>query len=384
MRLSYRLYRYCLFVVTLGLLSQAQAAPLIVPAPPALAAKSYILIDFDSNFPIVEKAADERIEPASLTKVMTAFIVFDELQKGNIHLDDLVTVSTKAWRTGGSKTFIEVGKQVRIEDLLRGMIIQSGNDATIALAEHIAGSEDVFAAMMNQQAKNLGMINSHFTNSTGLPDPELFTTARDLAILARVMIHQFPDYYRWYSEKEFTYNGITQHNRNRLLWRDESVDGMKTGHTESAGYCLVASAKRENMRLVSVVLGAKGENARAQETQTLLNFGFRFFETHKLYAANEALTTVRIWKGASEQLPMGLRETLFVTIPRGQYANLNASVQIPPNLTAPANAGQELGSVQITLDGKLVAERPLIALQNIEEGGLISRMVDEVMLMIKN
>jgi len=370
-------------LLSLVVQAQAQTVPVIMPAPPALAAKSYILVDFDSNVPIVEKLADERIEPASLTKIMAAYIIFDELRKGTLSLEDLVTVSAKAWRTGGSKTFIEVGKQVRVEDLLRGMIVQSGNDATIALAEHIAGTEEVFAAMMNQQAKNLGMLNSHFTNSTGLPDRELFTTARDLAILARAMIQRFPEYYRWYAEKEFTFNNITQRNRNLLLWRDETVDGMKTGHTESAGYCLVASAKREGMRLVSVILGAKSENGRAQETQSLLNFGFRFYETHKLYSANEALSTARIWKGAVEQLPIGLQETLFVTIPRGQYPNLNASVQLLPTITAPASMGQEMGTVQISLDGKLVAERPLIALQDVEEGGFISRLVDEVMLMIK-
>ncbi len=370
-------------LLSLVVQAQAQTAPVIMPAAPELAAKSYILVDFDSNVPIVEKLADERVEPASLTKIMTAYIVFDELRKGNLRLDDLVTVSAKAWRTGGSKTFIEVGKQVRVEDLLRGMIVQSGNDATIALAEHIAGTEEVFAAMMNQQAKNLGMLNSHFKNSTGLPEPEHFTTARDLATLARLMIRQFPEYYRWYAEKEFTFNGITQRNRNMLLWRDESVDGMKTGHTESAGYCLVASAKREGMRLVSVILGAKSENGRAQETQSLINFGFRFYETHKLYSANEALSTARIWKGAVEQLPIGLQETLFVTIPRGQYPNLNASVQLLPTITAPASMGQEMGTVQISLAGKLVAERPLIALQDVEEGGLFSRLVDEVMLMIK-
>lgn len=358
-------------------------APTIMPASPSLAAKSYLLIDFDSNHILVEKNIDEQVEPASLTKIMTAYIVFDELKKGNIKLDDLVTVSNKAWRTGGSKTFIEVGKQVSVESLLKGMIVQSGNDATIALAEHIAGNEEVFAAVMTQRAKSLGMTHTNFVNTTGLPDPIHVTTARDLAILARAMIRDFPDYYKWYAEKEFTFNGITQHNRNTLLWRDDTIDGMKTGHTDSAGYCLVASARRDGMRLISVLLGAKSENARAQESQTLLNFGFRFYETHKLYAANEALTTARIWKGATDQLAMGLIEPLYVTIPRGQYESLNASVNIPPTITAPANAGQEMGTVQISLDGKFITEKPLIALQSVDEGGVVSRLVDELMLMIK-
>lgn len=364
-------------------LSNSYAAPTLVPESPAIAAKSYLLEDFNSGQILVEGDVDKRIEPASLTKLLTAYIVFDEIQSGNITLEDQVHISEKAWRTPGSRTFIEVGSQVSVKDLLRGMIIQSGNDATVALAEYVAGSEDAFASLMNQYADTLGMENSHFTNSTGLPNPEHYTTARDLADLTRQLIRNFPEYYTYYSVKKFTYNDITQYNRNKLLWHDDHVDGVKTGHTESAGYCLITSAQQEDMRLISVVIGADSEDGRASESQKLLNYGFRFFRTHRLYAAGEALTSVRVWKGNADKLSLGLNEDLFVTIPRGQYENLNASMEINSTITAPVTKGRRYGTVKVMLQQDNVAQRPLLSLQDIAEGGLFQRLSDEVMLLFQ-
>jgi len=291
-----------------------------------------------------------------------------------------VTVSEKAWRTPGSRMFIEVGKQVSVEDLLKGMIIQSGNDATVALAEYIAGSEETFAALMNRHAEEIGLQGSHFTNSTGLPDPDHYMTARDIARITELLIADFSEYYQWYSQKEFTFNEITQYNRNKLLWRDDSVDGVKTGHTESAGYCLVTSAVKDNMRLITVVLGTKSENARADASQALLNFGFRFYETHKLYDAGASLTTTRIWKGSTDSVSLGLNGPLYVTIPRGQYKSLDASMTIDNQITAPVTRGQALGTVQVQLGDELIAEHELIALQGVDEGSLWQRIVDEALL----
>src|SRR5690554_127605 len=304
------------------------ALPVPTPAAPQLGAPSYILVDFHSGQELAGKNADERMEPASLTKLMTVYAVLHELNAGRLSLDDQVTVSEKAWRAEGSRMFIEVGTKVSVEKLLRGVIIQSGNDASIALAEHIAGSEGTFAQLMNQYAQTLGMTGTHFMNATGLPHPEHFSTARDLAKLAAAIIREFPEHYSLYSEKQFTYNGITQYNRNKLLWRDPSVDGLKTGHTQSAGYGLITSAQRENMRLISVVMGTKGEDDRAQQSQALLNYGFRFFETHRLYAAGTALAEPRVWKGVTEYLPLGLSRDLYVTIPRNQYEQLDASMSV--------------------------------------------------------
>ena len=360
-------------------LTAATARAGIVPAAPDIDARGYILVDYHSGDVLAEKGADERMEPASLTKMMTAYILLDELARGKINLGDEVLISEKAWRMPGSRTFVEVGKRVPVETLLKGMIVQSGNDATVALAEYVAGDEDVFAAMMNQTAKKLGMSASHFVNSTGLPDPDHYSTPRDLATLARALIRDFPEHYAWYSIKKFKYNGIEQFNRNKLLWRDDSVDGLKTGHTESAGYCLVASAKRDEMRLISVVLGAKSENGRARESQKLLNYGFRFFETHRLYAPRKALTKVRVWKGEVEELPLGLARELYVTIPRGEYDNLKATMKIEPRITAPVNKGQRYGSVVVSLEGKTLAEAPLVALQDVPEGGLIQSLKDDIL-----
>ncbi len=361
--------------------SSLQAAP--TPAPPEIGARAYLLQDFNSGQLLAEKKIHERMEPASLTKLMTAYIVFSELESNNIKLDDMVLISEAAWKMTGSRMFIEVNKRVSVEDLLQGMIIQSGNDASVALAEHVAGSEDAFASLMNSYAINLGMSATNFINSTGMPDSEHYTTVNDLAILTRALIKNFPQYYKWYSVREFTFNGITQPNRNKLLWRDKSVDGVKTGHTKSAGYCLIASAKRDDMRLISVVLGTKSENARAQESQKLLNYGFRFYETRRLYAANEALTTTRIWKGEVEQLPLGLTEDLFVTVPRGQFDNLDKRMDINALIMAPAAKGHQYGTVEISLEGGDIAIRPLVALRDLAEGDLGQRLMDEVQLLFE-
>ncbi len=374
---------FFILVFTLFFSINIHAIPKVIPKAPAIAAKSYILIDFNSNKVISENNANMPVAPASITKVMTAYVVFSELEEGNIQLSDMVTVSKKAWKTPGSRMFIKVNSKVSIEDLLQGMIIQSGNDASVALAEHIAGSEDTFAALMNQHAQELGMHSSNFLNSTGLPNPDHKTSAKDLAILANALIKRFPQYYKWYSTKEFTYNNITQPNRNKLLWRDSTVDGMKTGFTDDAGYCLLSSAKRNNMRLVSVVLGTDSANARAQESQKLLNFGFRFYESHVVYPVNKALKTVRIFKGSSQQLPLGVKKELAVTIPRGQYKNLKPSINIDSPLVAPISQGQQLGKVEIRLNDKLLSSSPLIALKTIEEGSLWQQAKDSALMMLE-
>jgi D-alanyl-D-alanine carboxypeptidase (penicillin-binding protein 5/6) len=356
------------------------AAALPIPKPPSTGAKSFIIQDFESGYILAEKNADQSVEPASITKLMTAYVVFNELQAGNINLSDMVTISEKAWRTPGSRMFVEVNKQVLVEDLLQGMIVQSGNDATMALAEHIAGSEETFAALMNRHAEEIGMTGSHFVNSTGLPDENHHMTAKDIALLATLLIRKYPEYYHWYSQKEFTFNDITQYNRNKLLWRDDSVDGLKTGFTDSAGYCLVTSANKDGMRLITVVLGTDSANARVDASQALLNYGFRFFETHKLYDAGTQLATSRIWKGSTETVPLGLDQALYVTIPRGQYKSLDASMSIDERITAPVNEGQSLGSVQVKLSNELVADQPLVSLQQIGEGTFWQRISDEALL----
>lgn len=349
-----------------------------VPAPPTIGAQNYYLIDYHSGRILAEKNPDVRIAPASLTKLMTAFVVFSELSKGNIKLDEEVTISERAWRTGGSRMFIEVGKRVSVDLLLKGMIIQSGNDASVALAEHVAGGEDTFAQFMNQYASELGMVNTHFMNATGLPHKEHYSSARDIAILTRNLIQRFPDYYSLYSQKSFTYNKITQQNRNKLLWRDPTVDGVKTGYTASAGYCLVSSAEREGMRLVSVVLGAKSTKARTSQSQALLNYGFRFYETRRIYAGMDPRIQPRIWQGAKENITLGIADDLFITIPRGEYSNLNASTNLPETIMAPINKGTALGTVTIKLGEEVLAERPLIAIETVAEGSLWQIMVDKV------
>jgi serine-type D-Ala-D-Ala carboxypeptidase (penicillin-binding protein 5/6) len=359
-----------------SMISVAQAAP--VPSPPKLAAKSFLLIDFNSGRILAEKNIDKKVEPASITKLMTAYVVYKEIESARLSLDEEVTISKKAWKMKGSKMFIEVGKKVTVKKLMKGLIIQSGNDATVALAEHIAGSESTFADYMNQYAQQLGMKDTNFVNATGWPNKNHVTTAADLSRLATAIIREFPEHYEWYKEKEYTYNGIKQYNRNKLLWRDKSVDGFKTGHTESAGYCLVASAKREDMRLISIVLGTKSEKARENVSQSLLSYGFRFYESNKLYGAGDTLNTARIWMGASEKLNLGLSDDLFVTIPRGQYKKLDAVMDVNNEIEAPIKKGQQLGVVSIKLEGKEIISRPLIALQSIEEGSLWQRGKDHI------
>ena len=374
---------YIIFVAAHLFAASAFAAPLPIPKAPSTGAKSFIIQDFESGRVLAEKNADQPVEPASITKLMTAYVVFNELQAGNIALGDMVTISEKAWRTPGSRMFVEVNKQVSVEDLLQGMIVQSGNDATMALAEHIAGSEETFAALMNRHAEEIGMTGSHFINTTGLPDENHYMTAKDIALLATLLIEKYQEYYHWYSQKEFTFNEITQYNRNKLLWRDESVDGLKTGFTDSAGYCLVTSAKKDGMRLITVVLGTENANARVDASQALLNYGFRFFETHKLYDAGTRLTTSRIWKGSTDTVPLGLDQTLYVTIPRGQYKSLDASMSIDDRITAPVNEGQSLGSVQVKLGDEVVADKPLVSLQMIGEGSFWQRISDEALLYLE-
>jgi len=361
----------------------AYAAGISAPPAPDIAARGYLLLDYNSGHVIASRKADERLEPASLTKMMTSYVILSELNAGKINLKDKVLISEKAWRMPGSRTFVEVGKRVSVETLLKGMIIQSGNDATVALAEYVAGSEETFANLMNQTANALGMGASHFVNSTGLPHADHYTNARDMATLAQALIRDFPEHYAWYSIKEFSYNGIKQYNRNKLLWQDDKVDGIKTGHTEAAGYCLVSSAKQDEMRLISVVLGAKSENSRARESQKLLSYGFRFFETHKLYAPDEALTEVRVWKGETENVALGLNKEMLITIPRGQYDNLNASMKVTSKITAPVNKGKQYGMVEVMLNGEAVATQPLIALQDVAEAGLIDSLIDEALLLFE-
>lgn len=356
---------------------------ILIPSPPKLAATSYLLEDANSAKMLAEKNPDERLAPASLTKIMTVYVVFRELAAGNLQLTDQVIVSKNAWKTPGSRMFIEVNKQVGLEDLLKGVIIASGNDASVALAEHVAGDEATFAQMMNQQAERLGMKDTHYGNSTGLPAEEHYTTARDLAILTRALIKDFPEYYGWHSIQEFTYNKIKQHNRNKLLWRNKAVDGVKTGHTEEAGYCLVASAKRDDMRLISVVMGTRSESARAGETQALLNYGFRFFETHRLYGASDTLTEARVWKGDTTELPLGLQEDLYVTIPRRQFKNLDATLDIDQPIIAPVEQAQPLGKLTITLSDEEIVQKPLTALQSVPEGNLFRRLYDRALLLLE-
>ncbi len=366
-----------------GALAPVIAATIPVPAAPELEAKSYLLKDFDSGQVLAEKNADERVEPASITKLMTAYVIYKSLRDSQISLDDQVLISEEAWRTGGSKMFIEVNTRVRLEDLLKGMIIQSGNDSSIALAEHVAGSEQTFASVMNTEAESLGMSGTHFVNSTGWPHPDHYTTARDIATLGEAIIREFPEEYKRYAEKEFVFNGITQFNRNKLLWRDESVDGLKTGHTESAGYCLIASAKRENMRLTSVIMGASSENTRATQSQALLNYGFRFFETHKLYSAGQSLAEHRIWKGEQKNMPVGLSQDFYVSIPRGQYDALKASLDVEAEIEAPVQQGQEVGQVKVTLQDETIKQTSLVALTEIPGGGLIRYVTDSILQLVQ-
>jgi serine-type D-Ala-D-Ala carboxypeptidase (penicillin-binding protein 5/6) len=359
------------------------AQPIVTPQAPALNAKAYILIDVNSGKVIAEKNSEEHLPPASLTKVMTLYVISHALHSEQIHLQDSVRVSKEAWKIGGSRMFIKEGQQVLIEDLLKGIIVDSGNDACVAMAEHIAGTENAFADLMNQHAQHLGMNNSHFTDSTGLPDPKHYTTAKDLAILGRSLISDFPEYYKWYKQKWFSYNGIRQPNRNRLLWRDNQVDGIKTGHTNEAGFCLVSSAKRGNMRLLAVVLGEPSETLRADDSEKLLQYGFRFFETHELYKSNQTIVSLPLYKGMTDSVSAGLTEEQFITIPAGQYQRLNISTKVPEYLQAPMKKGDKIGELVIQFDNEVIATHPLYALQDIEIGGFYTRFKDSIRLLFK-
>ena len=351
-----------------------------VPAPPIIGAKSYLVIDATTGHELATLDPDLALAPASLTKLMTAYVVFKALRQGQIQLEDETTISEKAWRTEGSRMFVEVGKRVKVEDLLLGMIVQSGNDASVALAEHIAGTEDVFAQMMNQMAAQLGMHSSSFRNATGLPAEGHVTTARDLATLARAIVEEFPEYYAWYSVKEYTFNDIKQPNRNRLLWRDASVDGLKTGHTDEAGYCLVSSASRDGMRIISVVMGTSSDKARSDGSQALINYGFRFFETRLLYKAGEEITTARVWKSANETSRLGVLEDLYITLRRGAYDQLESTLDIPAIVEAPLSSGQPIAELRISLGGDEVLRTPLRALDDNPTGSVWQRMRDGVSL----
>ncbi|MBZ4193789.1 MAG: D-alanyl-D-alanine carboxypeptidase [Candidatus Contendobacter sp.] len=351
-----------------------------IPPPPQVPVRAYVLMDYQSGNLLANMKGDERMEPASITKLMTAYVVYKALKSGKIHLTDQVTISEKAWRTQGSKMFIKIGSQVPVEDLLMGMVVQSGNDATVALAEHVAGSEETFAKLMNQEAERLGMKNSHFTNAPGMPDPNHYMSAHDIAVLARAIIQDFPDQYPRYSVRSFKYNNIEQQNRNRLLLTDASVDGVKTGHTESAGYCLVSSAKRNDTRLISVVLGSEKEKERFQASQALLNYGFSFFESRKLYDANTPIVTTRIWKGREAELPLGVVQPLYVTVPKGQAPQVNTTTTVQPTIVAPAQKDQAFGEIVVKLGDQEVSKTPLVALKEVPESGWFGRMIDSILM----
>ncbi|WP_431474762.1 D-alanyl-D-alanine carboxypeptidase family protein [Marinobacter sp. KM021] len=374
--------RSFVFVLSLAtlLVGQAVAQSALIPSPPQIAGSSWVLKDPLSGRIIMEHNSQERVPPASLTKMMTAYIVERELDEGRIAMTDMVPISVKAWRTGGSRTFVREGTQVSVEDLLKGVIIQSGNDASVALAEFVAGSEDAFVDIMNQQARQLGMNNTNFENSTGLPHPNQYSTAYDLALLAKAIIEDYPENYPLYAVKSFTYNNIRQPNRNSLLWRDESVDGLKTGHTEEAGYCLVASAKRDNTRLIAAVMGASSAEVRAREVQKMLNYGFRYYETERLFRAGQELVDAKVWGGKSDQISVGLAEDVFVTIPRGARDKLESTVDLDSVIKAPIKVGDELGRIQVMLDGEVLVDEPALALTDVQQGGVFKRLWDAIKL----
>ncbi|MBK6350471.1 MAG: D-alanyl-D-alanine carboxypeptidase [Proteobacteria bacterium] len=357
-----------------------------LPPPPQLNARSFIVIDHASGRVLAALQPDSRQEPASLTKLMTAYVVFHSLKEGRIKLGDLVTVSENAWRQaspklGGSAMYIEVGTQVSVENLLQGMIVQSGNDATVALAEHVAGTEATFVQMMNNFAKRLGLTGTHFTDAAGMPNPEQYITARDAALLANALIHEFPAYYKWYSQKEFTWNDITQQNRNGLLWRDPSVDGVKTGHTKSAGYCLVTSAKRGDMRLVSAVMGTDSMRAREEASAALLNYGFNFFETKRIYAAGQPLSTMRVWKGKQDEVGLTVGRDLYVTNQRGHVSSVKADFELPETLVAPLTKNKSVGKAKIVVDGQTMATYDLYPTADVPAAGFFGRAWDSLRLL---
>jgi len=375
-----------LLVVVMFASNLSFAAPAIIPRPPQIAGTSYILIDAKTGHVIIEENADEALPPASLTKIMTAYVAIEDILNGNLALSDEVHISEKAWRMEGSKMFIGVDTMVEVEDLLRGIIIQSGNDASVAIAEHIAGSEEAFADMMNQYAEVLGLTQSFFMNVSGL-DTELYyntMSARDLAILAQATINRHAQFYPMYAEREFTYNDIRQPNRNTLLFRDRNVDGMKTGWTDAAGYCLVASAERDGMRLISVVMGTVSEEARAIETQKLLTYGFRYFETHKLYDSDQVLTNVPVYSGAQNSVDLGIEDEVYITIPRGQAEAMTATVDVDEVIRAPLSDRQIMGEVRVVLDNTILYQGDVVSMQAVEQGGFLKRFVDWITLLFSS
>ena len=374
---------FILFFLLSAYLSSAIAAPALIPAPPRVNAKAYLLIDHNSGHVLAERNADKKIEPASLTKLMTAYVVLYEIDRGGISLEDEVKISEKAWRMGGSRMFIRVNTLVSVKDLLKGLIIQSGNDASVALAEHIANNESSFVELMNQHAERLNMNATHFNNSTGWPDKNHYTTARDLAILSRAIINDFPKHYSEYKEKEFTYNNIRQYNRNRLLWLDDRVDGLKTGHTEAAGYCLISSAKNSNMRLISIVTGTNKDDARIAASRKLLNYGFRFFETNLIHKAKSEITNLRVWKGEEENVSLGIASNLYITMPKGLSKKIKNNIKVEAMIEAPVSEGQSYGQLNIMLGKKQLATKKLIALSSINEGGVWRILVDNIKLMFQ-
>lgn len=376
-------FHWLLAICTLAAGPAGAAQAPIIPPPPTISASSHLLMDFDTGELLVELNADEPLPPASLTKIMTVFVTSEELKAGRISLDDIVTVSTNAWRTPGSRMFLDERSKVAVEDLLKGVIIQSGNDASVALAEHIAGSEGAFADMMNQQAMVLGMASTQFQNATGLPAEDHYTTARDLSLLTRAMIQQHPESYKYYSERSFKHNDIEQPNRNRLLWRDRTVDGVKTGHTKAAGYCLVASAEREGMRLVSVVMGTNSDEARMRESQKLLSYGFRYFETQTMYEPDTALKAADLWYAEADTVDLGVAEPVIITIPRGSYNDIEAELKVRKVIEAPVARGAELGELVLRLHGDVVHRSPLVALEEVPEAGMFARAMDFVVLFFK-
>jgi len=363
------------------LLAQQRALP--VPPAPAIAAKAYLLLDFNSEQLLAAHNPRERVEPASLTKLMTAYLTFTALKQKRIAPDQVVPVSERAWRAEGSRMFIEPGKPVTVDELLRGMVVQSGNDASIALAEAIAGSEEAFAQLMNREGERLGLKNTRFVNATGLPHPQHYSTAQDLVLLAGAIIRDFPDYYPLYSQKEYRYNNITQSNRNRLLWTDATVDGMKTGYTENAGYNLITSARRGERRLVSIVLGAASEAARAAESQKLLNYGFQFYDGVRLYARNQPVATLQVFKGSSNSVKAGFLADLHLTLPRGQNEKLAATIESLQPLLAPISVGQRVGTLKLTVDGSPLRELPVVALENVPVAGVFGRGWDTLRLLFR-
>ncbi len=354
-----------------------------VPAAPKLDIPSFVLIDFNSGTVLAEHNPHKRVEPASLVKIMTSYVAADALASSAIDLNDTTIVSEKAWRMGGSRMFIEVNKRVSVDELLQGVIIQSGNDASVAIAEYISGTEEVFAAIMNQQAKRLQMENSSFSNSTGLPDPDTYSTAYDLALLSSAFIRDFPDSYKRFAEPEYTYNGIRQYNRNRLLKRDSSVDGVKTGYTKAAKYCLVASAARGDMRLVAAVMGGTTDRERTEASQTLLNYGFRFFESRKIYGVGQEIASVKVWKGEVQEISLGVVSDLYVSIPRGKHDDIEAEIETPKTIEAPVASGQVIGLLHFKLEGQVIASTTLVANQAVGKGSIFVRALDEVLMRFK-